>query len=50
MTNKSGIPAEGYAQVLKHPASLDLPGYTNGNPEDYLFPATDDKSLIHRIS
>jgi len=50
MTNKSGIPARAYAQVLKHPASLDLPGYANGNPEGYLFPATYDKSLIHRIS
>jgi UPF0755 protein len=37
---KSGIPASAYAKVLKHPASLGLPGYANGNPEGYLFPAT----------
>jgi UPF0755 protein len=37
---KSGIAASAYAKVLKHPASLGLPGYANGNPEGYLFPAT----------
>jgi len=37
---KSGIPASAYAQVLKNPASLGLPGYANGKPEGYLFPAT----------
>ena len=37
---KSGIPASAYAQVLKDPASLGLPGYANGKPEGYLFPAT----------
>jgi len=37
---KSGIPVSAYAKVLKHPASLGLPGYANGNPEGYLFPAT----------
>jgi UPF0755 protein len=37
---KSGIPASAYASVLKNPAQLHLPGYANGNPEGYLFPAT----------
>ena len=37
---KSGLPVSAYAKVLKHPASLGLPGYANGNPEGYLFPAT----------
>jgi len=39
---KSGIPAGAYEGVLKHPALLHLPGYANGNPEGYLFPATYD--------
>jgi UPF0755 protein len=37
---KSGIPASGYATVLKDPAQLHLPAYAKGNPEGYLFPAT----------
>ncbi len=39
---KSGIPASAYGKVLKDPASLHLPGYANGRPEGYLFPATYD--------
>jgi UPF0755 protein len=39
---KSGIPASAYDKVLKDPASLHLPGYANGRPEGYLFPATYD--------
>jgi UPF0755 protein len=37
---KSGIPASAYRKVLNAPAQLHLPGYANGNPEGYLFPAT----------
>jgi UPF0755 protein len=37
---KSGIPASAYEAVLKNPAQLHLPGYANGRPEGYLFPAT----------
>jgi UPF0755 protein len=37
---KSGIPLSAYAKVLKDPARLHLPGYANGKPEGYLFPAT----------
>jgi UPF0755 protein len=37
---KSGLPASAYNKVLKDPASLGLPGYANGKPEGYLFPAT----------
>jgi UPF0755 protein len=39
---KSGIPLSAYAKVLKDPAQLHLPGYANGKPEGYLFPATYD--------
>ena len=39
---KSGLPASAYDKVLKDPASLHLPGYANGRPEGYLFPATYD--------
>jgi len=39
---KSGIPLSAYAKVLKAPAQLHLPGYANGKPEGYLFPATYD--------
>ena len=39
---KSGIPASKYQAVLRHPASLGLPGFANGKPEGYLFPATYD--------
>ena len=37
---KSGIPLSAYQKVLKDPAPLHLPGYANGKPEGYLFPAT----------
>jgi UPF0755 protein len=37
---RSGIPASAYDNVLKDPARLGLPGYANGAPEGYLFPAT----------
>ena len=37
---KSGIPLSAYAKVLKDPAQLHLPGFANGKPEGYLFPAT----------
>ncbi|HEY1318753.1 MAG TPA: endolytic transglycosylase MltG, partial [Streptosporangiaceae bacterium] len=37
---KSGIPLSAYRKVLKDPAQLHLPGYANGKPEGYLFPAT----------
>jgi len=37
---KSGIPLSAYAKVLKDPARLHLPGFANGRPEGYLFPAT----------
>jgi UPF0755 protein len=36
----SGISLSAYQKVLKNPASLDLPGWANGKPEGYLFPAT----------
>ena len=39
---KSGIPLSAYAKVLKDPAQLHLPGFANGKPEGYLFPATYD--------
>ena len=39
---KSGIPLSAYQKVLKDPAQLHLPGYANGKPEGYLFPATYD--------
>jgi UPF0755 protein len=37
---KSGIPLSAYQKVLKDPAQLHLPGFANGRPEGYLFPAT----------
>ena len=37
---KSGIPLSAYRKALKDPAQLRLPGYANGKPEGYLFPAT----------
>jgi UPF0755 protein len=37
---KSGIGLGAYQKVLKNPAQLHLPGYANGKPEGYLFPAT----------
>ena len=39
---KSGISASKYQAALRHPASLGLPGFANGKPEGYLFPATYD--------
>ena len=39
---KSGIPAGDYKQALANPGSLGLPGYADGNPEGYLWPATYD--------
>jgi uncharacterized YceG family protein len=39
---KSGISLGAYQKVLKDPAQLHLPGYANGKPEGYLFPATYD--------
>ena len=39
---KSGIGLGAYQKVLKSPAQLHLPGYANGKPEGYLFPATYD--------
>jgi len=37
---KSGIPLSAYQKVLKNRAQLHLPGFANGKPEGYLFPAT----------
>jgi UPF0755 protein len=37
---KSGIAASAYDKVLSHPALLQLPAYSGGKPEGYLFPAT----------
>jgi UPF0755 protein len=37
---RSGIPASAYEKVLSDPAQLHLPGYADGKPEGYLFPAT----------
>jgi uncharacterized YceG family protein len=37
---KSGIPLSAYQKVLNDPAQLHLPGYADGKPEGYLFPAT----------
>jgi UPF0755 protein len=36
----SGISMAAYTQVLKNPASLQLPAAANGNPEGYLYPDT----------
>jgi peptidoglycan lytic transglycosylase G len=38
--SKSGIPASKYQAILAKPAQLHLPGYADGKPEGYLFPAT----------
>jgi len=40
LASASGLPRSDFTKVLKHPAQLGLPGYANGNPEGFLFPAT----------
>jgi UPF0755 protein len=40
LAKKTDFTAQQYDQVLKDPSSIGLPGYAQGNPEGYLFPAT----------
>lgn len=40
LAKKTDFSAQQYTKALKDPARLGLPGYANGNPEGYLFPAT----------
>jgi UPF0755 protein len=40
LSEKTGIGANKFNQVLKDPGSIGLPDYAEGNAEGYLFPAT----------
>jgi UPF0755 protein len=40
LSRQTGIPEDRYREVLANPASYDLPGFADGNPEGFLFPDT----------